>query len=87
MNKECNQWKTNLKRNGGYDMVIYGIISLRVVVVYLLIVLIFRWMGKREIGELGVIDLVVFIMIADIGVIAIERYNESFSNQFYQWEF
>lgn len=59
-------------------MEIYGIISLRVVVVYLLIVLIFRWMGKREIGELGVIDLVVFIMIADIGVIAIERYNESF---------
>lgn len=59
-------------------MVIYGIISLRIVVVYLLIVLIFRLMGKREIGELGIIDLVVFIMIADIAVIAIERYNESF---------
>jgi uncharacterized membrane protein YcaP (DUF421 family) len=59
-------------------MEVYGIISLRVVVVYLLIVLIFRLMGKREIGELGVIDLVVFIMIADIAVIAIERYNESF---------
>ncbi|MEL4030444.1 DUF421 domain-containing protein [Caldifermentibacillus hisashii] len=59
-------------------MDIYGIISLRVVVVYLLIVLIFRLMGKREIGELGIIDLVVFIMIADIAVIAIERYNESF---------
>ncbi|MGG3689575.1 DUF421 domain-containing protein [Caldifermentibacillus hisashii] len=59
-------------------MEIYGIISLRVVVVYLLIVLIFRLMGKREIGELGIIDLVVFIMIADIAVIAIERYNESF---------
>ncbi|CEE02148.1 hypothetical protein BT1A1_2327 [Caldibacillus thermoamylovorans] len=59
-------------------MEIYGIISLRVVVVYLLIILIFRLMGKREIGELGVIDLVVFIMIADIAVIAIERYNESF---------
>ncbi|WP_363551509.1 DUF421 domain-containing protein [Caldifermentibacillus hisashii] len=59
-------------------MVIYGIITLRVVVVYLLIVLIFRLMGKREIGELGIIDLVVFIMIADIAVIAIERYNESF---------
>lgn len=67
-----------MKRNGGYDMEIYGIISLRVVVVYLLIVLIFRLMGKREIGELGIIDLVVFIMIADIAVIAIERYNESF---------
>jgi uncharacterized membrane protein YcaP (DUF421 family) len=59
-------------------MEVYGIISLRVVVVYLLIVLIFRLMGKREIGELGVIDLVVFIMIADIAVIAIERYNDSF---------
>ncbi|AWI12960.1 hypothetical protein CQJ30_12825 [Caldibacillus thermoamylovorans] len=59
-------------------MEIYGIISLRVVVVYLLIVLIFRLMRKREIGELGIIDLVVFIMIADIAVIAIERYNESF---------
>ncbi|MCM3799004.1 DUF421 domain-containing protein [Caldibacillus thermoamylovorans] len=59
-------------------MEIYGIISLRVVVVYLLIVLIFRLMGKREIGELGIIDLVVFIMIADIAVISIERYNESF---------
>lgn len=59
-------------------MVIYGIISLRIVVVYLLIALIFRLMGKREIGELGIIDLVVFIMIADIAVIAIERYNESF---------
>lgn len=67
-----------MKRNGGYDMEIYGIISLRVVVVYLLIVLIFRLMGKREIGELGIIDLVVFIMIADIAVISIERYNESF---------
>lgn len=59
-------------------MEIYGIISLRVVVVYLLIVLIFRLMRKREIGELGIIDLVVFIMIADIAVISIERYNESF---------
>lgn len=59
-------------------MEIYGIISLRVVVVYLLIVLIFRLTGKREIGELGIIDLVVFIMIGELAVIAIERYNESF---------
>ncbi len=59
-------------------MEVYGIISLRVVVVYLLIVLIFRLTGKREIGELGIIDLVVFIMIGELAVIAIERYNESF---------
>lgn len=59
-------------------MEVYGIISLRVVVVYLLIVLIFRLTGKREIGELGITDLVVFIMIGELAVIAIERYNESF---------
>lgn len=29
-------------------------------------------MGKREIGELSILDLVVFIMIAEIGVVAIE---------------
>lgn len=36
-------------------------------------------MGKREIGELGIVDLVVFVMIAEMAAIAIENYNESFS--------
>lgn len=59
-------------------MEIYGLIALRTLIVYVLIILIFRLMGKREIGELGIIDLVVFIMMADISVIAIEKYDESF---------
>ncbi|GAA3321144.1 hypothetical protein GCM10020331_035610 [Ectobacillus funiculus] len=32
----------------------------------------FRLMGKREIGELSVLDLVVFIMLGEIAIIAIE---------------
>ncbi len=47
-------------------------ISLRTLLLYAVIVLIFRLMGKREIGELSIIDLVVFIMLAEIAVLSIE---------------
>lgn len=50
----------------------YVIIFFRTILLYGLIVLIFRLMGKREIGELSILDLVVFIMIAEIAVVAIE---------------
>ncbi|HEY4552728.1 MAG TPA: DUF421 domain-containing protein, partial [Bacillaceae bacterium] len=36
----------------------------------------FRLMGKREIGELSVLDLVVFIMIGEMAVIAIESHDD-----------
>ena len=35
-------------------------------------------MGKREIGELSILDLVVFIMLGDIAVIAIEKHDKPF---------
>lgn len=56
----------------------FFILLFRTVVIYFLIVLIFRLMGKREIGELSILDLVVFIMIAEIGVVAIEDYKTAF---------
>lgn len=37
---------------------------------------IFRVMGKREIGELSVLDLVVFIMMGEMAVIAIEQHKD-----------
>lgn len=40
---------------------------------YLLVALIFRIMGKREVGQLGTFDLVVFILIAELVAMAIER--------------
>lgn len=58
---------------------IYGTILLRTIILYVVIIITFRLMGKREIGELGIVDLVVFVMIAEMAAIAIENYNESFS--------
>ena len=34
-------------------------------------------MGKREVGQLGIIDLVVSILIAELAVISIENYNNN----------
>ncbi|RSK27992.1 DUF421 domain-containing protein [Bacillus sp. HMF5848] len=50
----------------------YLIIIFRTLLLYASIVVIFRLMGKREIGELSILDLVVFIMIAEMAVTAIE---------------
>ncbi|MFF2447686.1 DUF421 domain-containing protein [Neobacillus sp. NPDC058068] len=54
-------------------MEVYLNIIFRTIFLYLLMLVIFRIMGKREIGELSVLDLVVFIMIGEMAVIAIEN--------------
>nr|WP_251009393.1 DUF421 domain-containing protein [Bacillus sp. ISL-39] len=56
------------------------IILFRTVLLYLLILLIFRLMGKREIGELSVLDLVVYIMIAEMASVAIENTKDPLIN-------
>ncbi|CAH2716233.1 hypothetical protein BACCIP111895_03417 [Neobacillus rhizosphaerae] len=48
-------------------------IIFRTVLLYVVMLIIFRVMGKREIGELSILDLVVFIMIGEMAVIAIEN--------------
>ncbi|WP_078545399.1 DUF421 domain-containing protein [Litchfieldia alkalitelluris] len=58
----------------------YIVIALRTLILYIAIVIIFRLMGKREIGELSILDLVVFIMIAEMAVKSIENPNESMLN-------
>lgn len=40
---------------------------------YVVILIIFRVMGKREIGELSILDLVVFLMLAEMAVFTIEE--------------
>ena len=52
-------------------------IMARTGLLYLIILLVFRIMGKREIGEISLLDLVVFMMMADIAVIAIENHNDT----------
>lgn len=48
------------------------IIGYRTVLLYILIVIILRLMGKREVGELGVIDVVVFVIMAEVAAFALE---------------
>ena len=42
---------------------------------YFFILLIYRMMGKREVGQLGIIDLIVSILIAELACISIENYD------------
>lgn len=51
-------------------------ILLRTVFFYLLIILMLRLLGKREVGELSVVDLIVLLIIADIAVIALENLDK-----------
>lgn len=55
----------------------YFIIFFRSIFFYTLITIIYRLMGKREIGELSIMDFIVSIFITDMVVISIENYNES----------
>ena len=34
-------------------------------------------MGKREVGELGIVDLIVSVLIAELAAISIEKYNDN----------
>ena len=53
------------------------IISFRTIFFYFFIVVAFRIMGKREVGQLGVVDLIVSILIAELVAISIENFNDS----------
>lgn len=44
---------------------------------YFFIFVIYRLMGKREVGQLSITDLIVSLLIADLTVISIENYDKS----------
>ena len=50
-----------------------AIVIIKTIIIYFVVALIFRIMGKREVGQLGTFDLVVFILIAEVVAIALER--------------
>ena len=51
-------------------------IIFRTIFFYFYVILMFRLMGKREIGQLGVIDLIVSILIAELIAISIENIED-----------
>ncbi len=50
---------------------------LKTIALYFIIVLAYRIMGKKEVGELSIIDLIVTILIAELAAICIENYKSS----------
>ena len=55
----------------------YVNICIRTTLFYFFILLIYRIMGKREVGQLGIIDLIVSILIAELAVLSIEELDKS----------
>ena len=52
------------------------IVFIRTLFFYFFIFIVYRIMGKREVGQLGIIDLIVSILIAELVVISIENYDK-----------
>ena len=52
------------------------VVIYRTLFFYIFILIIYRLMGKREIGQLSIIDLVVSILIAELVAISIENHQE-----------
>mgnify|MGYP004681923275 FL=1 len=59
------------------DMMKYLLVFGKSLFFYLLITVVYRIMGKREIGELSIIDFIVSIFIAELAAISIENYNDN----------
>ena len=55
----------------------YFVVLYRSMLFYVLITIIYRFMGKREIGQLGIVDLIVSILIAELAAISIDNREES----------
>ena len=55
----------------------YISIIFKTLVLYFFIVIVYRIMGKKEVGKLSIIDLIVSILIAELAAISIEQYDSS----------
>ena len=62
------------------NIVEYIKIIFRMTFFYFFILIIYRMMGKREVGQLGIIDLIVSILIAELVVIGVEDVSVSILN-------
>ena len=55
----------------------YFSIIFKTIFLYFFRVLVYRIMGKKEVGKLSIIDLIVSILIAELAAISIEQYDSS----------
>ena len=55
----------------------YFLVLMKTLFFYFLITIIYRLLGKREVGELSTMDLIVSIFIAELAAISIDKHDES----------
>lgn len=56
---------------------VYIVVLARSVFYYLLISVAYRFMGKREVGELSIMDLIISILIAELAAMSIDNYKSN----------
>lgn len=59
------------------DFMRFIIVFFRSLFFYIMITVVYRVMGKREIGELSIMDFIVSIFIAELAAISIENYDDN----------
>ena len=69
--------KYNISHNKNGDKMNLLLIFIRTIFFYAFIFIVYRIMGKREVGQLGIIDLMVSILIAELAIISIENYDNN----------
>lgn len=55
----------------------YVILMAKTLFLYLFIIFVYRLMGKKEIGELGIGDLIVTVLVAELAALSIEDTDKS----------
>ena len=52
------------------------IIGFRTILLYFIVLFVFRLMGKREVGELSLLDFAVYVLIAEVASLAIDNLDQ-----------
>lgn len=77
VNCDMNSANKDVVWKGAHCNMELWIMVFRTVLTYFVVIIMMRFMGKREIGKLSVFDLVISIMIAELAVIGIENTDKS----------
>lgn len=57
----------------------YTIIIFRTILLYIILLIVFRLMGKREVGELSIVDLAIFVLMAEVAAFALDDIERHFT--------
>ena len=55
----------------------YFSLIIKTIFMYFFVIFVYRLMGKKEVGELSIVDLIVSILIAELVALSIEGKNET----------